>query len=67
MSYLYDKVSKKIDELMKENPRLDMDILKKNLPNKVRLTRHDVPSVMKELERDGRYTITKGKITRRRK
>lgn len=67
MSYLSEKISKKVDELMKENPRLDMESLKRTLPNKMRLTRQDIPSIMRELEKEGRFIITKGKVTRRKK
>ena len=68
MSYLKDKVSKKIDELIKENPRneLDMEYLKRNLPNRMRLTRYDVPNIMRELEIDGRFFRKDGKIRRRK-
>lgn len=69
MSYLYDKVSKKIDELIKNNPKaeLDMEVLKRNLPNKMRLTRYDVSTVVRELEREGRFVINGKKLRRRRK
>lgn len=69
MSYLYEKISKQIDEMMKKNSKteLDMEVLKRNLPNKMRLTRYDVSTVVKELERDGKFIIKGKKLKRRRK
>ena len=69
MSYLYDKVQKKVDEMMRKNRKseIDMEVLKRNLPNKMRLTRYDVPSVMKELEQQGKFDIVGGKIKKRRR
>lgn len=66
MKYLYDKVSEKIDELIRKSPKreLDMELLKRNLPNKIRLTRFDVSSVVREMEKDGYFTIDGNKLTK---
>jgi hypothetical protein len=67
LKYLYDKVAKKIDELM-ENEKgkaVSMESLKTNLPNKMRLTRQDVYAVVRELQRDGNFVVDKDKLKRR--
>ena len=67
MSYLYNKVSEKIDELIKKSPKreLDMEMLKRNLPNKIRFTRYDVLSIVKEMEKDGNFIINGNKLTKK--
>jgi hypothetical protein len=64
---LYEKVSEKIDELISKSPKmeLDMESLKRNLPNKMRLTRYDVINVVKELETDGLFKRHGNKLKRR--
>ena len=64
MKYLYDKVSDKINEMMKLSPKneLDMNMLKKSLPNKIRLTRFDVSKVIREMEKDGLFIIDGNKL-----
>jgi hypothetical protein len=55
MKYLYEKVSAKVEEMIRKSPmqEIDMETLKRNLPNKVRLTRRDVIDVVNELQKDG--------------
>lgn len=67
MSYLYNKVSEKIDELIKKSPKreLDMEMLKRNLPNKIRFTRYDVLSIVREMEKDGNFIISGNKLTKK--
>jgi len=64
MKYLYNKVSEKIDELIRKSPKreLDMELLKKNLPNKIRLTRYDVLNVVREMEKEGCFVIHGNKL-----
>ena len=64
MKYLYSKVQKKIEEMIRRNPKLelDMEVLKRNLPNKMRLTRHDVSNVVKELETEGLFKLNGNKL-----
>jgi hypothetical protein len=67
MKYLYDKVSRKIDELMAKSPKaeLDMELLKKSLPDKIRMTRMDVSAVVRELEKEGMFNLDGNKLTRK--
>jgi hypothetical protein len=64
MKYLYNKVQEKIEEMVRRNPKLelDMEVLKRNLPNKMRLTRYDVSSVIKELETEGLFKLNGNKL-----
>jgi len=64
MKYLYNKVSEKIDELIRKSPKreLDMELLKRSLPNKIRLTRFDVLSIVREMEKDGCFVIDGNKL-----
>ncbi len=65
MKYLYNKVQEKIEEMINRNPKLelDMEVLKRNLPNKMRLTRYDVSSVVKELETAGLFKLNGNKLS----
>ena len=65
MKYLYNKVQEKIEEMINKNPKLelDMEVLKRNLPNKMRLTRYDVSSVIKELEVEGLFKLNGSKLS----
>ena len=69
MKYLYNKVQEKIEEMISKNPKLelDMEVLKRNLPNKMRLTRYDVSSVIKELEIAGMFKLNGNKLSIKRK
>lgn len=60
-------VSEKIEELMRKNPKMEMsaESLKRDLPNKMRLSRRDVVNVMRELEHGGVLQIKNGKVTRK--
>ena len=68
MKYLYDKVQKQIDEILNSQPKneLDMEILKRNLPRKMKLTRVDVSHILSELESDG-VILRNGKKIRKRR
>ena len=68
MRYLYSKVQEKIEELMrKSSPRMEMDMesLKRSLPNKMRITRYDVMDIIKELEKDGIFFKDGNKLRKR--
>lgn len=65
MSYLYDKVSKKLDEIMKKEQNIDT--IRESLSRKIRLNRYDVLSVLKELENDGIIRRDGDKIKRCKK
>jgi hypothetical protein len=65
--YLYGKVTEKIEELMSKSPKmeLDVEILKRNLPNKMRLTRGDVNEVLMELDKTDKFKLEGKKLYRR--
>ena len=66
MPYLYSMVSNKLDDLIKKNrlKGLDMETVKRELPNKMRMTRGDVVSVMEEMRSHGILRIKDGKVIR---
>jgi hypothetical protein len=48
-------VNEKIEEILKNShtKELDMKLLERHLPDKMRLTRFDVINVVKEMEKEG--------------
>jgi hypothetical protein len=65
--YLYGKVSDKLDELIAKSGKkeLDMEYVRRSLPNRMQLTRFDVSQVMKEMRESGSILIVNGKLKRR--
>ena len=63
MKYLYDKVREELDKVMMKTQNIDE--IKKTLPWKVKLTRSDVVSVIKEMEDEGLYERHGDKLKKR--
>lgn len=53
MDYLYDKMRKKIDEILARQKKIDIHSLAQTLPNKVRLTRLDAYKIIEEMNKKG--------------
>jgi hypothetical protein len=65
--YLYGIVNEKIEELVRKSPKMELDLetLKRDLPNKMRLTRRDINEVLLEMDDGASFKIEGRKIKMR--